>query len=664
MKKFLLLAAIAAAGAAGGAEPLFRMGVGTHATYYYGIPEWTAPLVRDMGMLSNREGFNWRAWQKTQEIKPMEMNDRHVALAPKIGLLPVYAVCGSSPVIGGRYPKTPEDIEAYLKFIRSLVTHYKGKIKYLQIWNEWEGGSGMDRKFVGQGDAKSYVNLLKKVYPVVKEIDPEIQVVSNSIMRGAGWVEEACRLGLLDCCDAYSLNLYAFNERGDAEVWYSKLLTQTAVARKYAKDGKVKPLIITETGWPTFCGPAGSTEEHSADNLAQVYLLARTVPELKILCWYELHDDGYRYDDQENNFGLMTPELTPKDGYYTAKSIAEVVQYGKFVKFLPTPDEQVRAMLFEMPGNRYTLALWSRRPEARTRVVLNRNGGEVKEIGFTIAGRETLKREWGFQDWAPSGRPKGFQRNKDHVDRDRYGLSITARPVLLSGVPKEIKIEEVTVQKRPPYNGGAKGFFPQEIVNVAFKPTGRETVLDLTHPRYFWFSQWGKAAHQKSDLSMTMKMTYDLEKLHIDFLVTDNRHVQKFPAHELWQGDSVQVVFASFDAENPAPQQATHYELGMDKDGKAIVQRDTSQHALSTPTQVRMTVSRKGIVTRYSVDFPFAELGVKEIEGNFPLAMSVVVNDNDDDARQRKGFLLWGDGVVSGKIDPTRFNWLYFRRNE
>src|SRR3989337_1266063 len=69
------------------------------------------------------------------------------------------------------YP--PKNIDDWKDYVTALVSHYKGKIKAWEIWNEVNAFD----TFFKTGSVEKYVELLKAAYPVIKEIDPQAKVV-------------------------------------------------------------------------------------------------------------------------------------------------------------------------------------------------------------------------------------------------------------------------------------------------------------------------------------------------------------------------------------------------------------------------------------------------------------------------------------------------------
>ena len=110
-------------------------------------------------MLEPRKGdYNWAHF------------DHVVDVAEKYGIQ-VYGI--TAYWSGWTKPYTEEGIQEYLEYLKTCVTRYKGRIHHWEIWNE-------PNIFFWQGPKEMYTDLLKRCYQMIKEIDPEIQVLGLS----------------------------------------------------------------------------------------------------------------------------------------------------------------------------------------------------------------------------------------------------------------------------------------------------------------------------------------------------------------------------------------------------------------------------------------------------------------------------------------------------
>jgi len=73
--------------------------------------------------------------------------------------------------------KTEEEIQCYLEFVRFIVRHFKDRVQYFEIWNEpvcpW-----LPVQYIEVAD---YINLVRRVIPVIHQEYPEAKITVGSI---------------------------------------------------------------------------------------------------------------------------------------------------------------------------------------------------------------------------------------------------------------------------------------------------------------------------------------------------------------------------------------------------------------------------------------------------------------------------------------------------
>src|SRR5215469_15945465 len=69
-------------------------------------------------------------------------------------------------------PKTPEQIEAFTRYVKFMVNHFKGRIHYWALWNE----QNIDY-WNPEPNPEDYGRLLKAFVPAVHETDPQAKVI-------------------------------------------------------------------------------------------------------------------------------------------------------------------------------------------------------------------------------------------------------------------------------------------------------------------------------------------------------------------------------------------------------------------------------------------------------------------------------------------------------
>ncbi len=100
-------------------------------------------------------------------------------------------------------PKTPEQIEAFSKYVRWTVNHFRGRIHYYALWNEQDIGY-----WNPWGNPEEYGRLLKAFIPAVHETDPEAKVIYG----GQADPSRDFNQRALDTCQCASgIDIYAYH---------------------------------------------------------------------------------------------------------------------------------------------------------------------------------------------------------------------------------------------------------------------------------------------------------------------------------------------------------------------------------------------------------------------------------------------------------------------
>jgi len=85
----------------------------------------------------------------------------------------------SVPWAGPAWNSPPYNDESFIDYVSNVISRYKDKVKYWEIWNEpddqqyWTPQDGMAR----------YTELLKKTYIKAKEVDPECKILNGGLSK-------------------------------------------------------------------------------------------------------------------------------------------------------------------------------------------------------------------------------------------------------------------------------------------------------------------------------------------------------------------------------------------------------------------------------------------------------------------------------------------------
>ena len=199
--------------------------------------------MRAAGIRWARADFSWNWVERGKGNWHFEHLDKVLDEAGKAGItiLPIldYNVSWAYPA--------HQHLDEWSEYVRRLVTRYKDRIRYWEVWNEENIPN-----FWKEPNPKDYLTLLKRTYEVIKEIDPELKVVFGGL---AGvphdYYENVLKEGGGKYFDIVNFHPY----RGGMVTIYlcQRFLDDIKKFRDLTIQytGSDKPLWITEMGWAT-----------------------------------------------------------------------------------------------------------------------------------------------------------------------------------------------------------------------------------------------------------------------------------------------------------------------------------------------------------------------------------------------------------------------------
>jgi hypothetical protein len=171
--------------------------------------------------------------------------------------------------------RPPDDFSDYGEFVHRFVQHYKGRVRYVQIWNE-------PNLFIEWGnrpvDPAGYVELLKVAYERAKEADPNVYVLSAPLaitlgephpepgkwraMSDLQFLEEMYEAGASSYFDILSVNAFGMDLPPDdppspSKLNFARVTLQRDIMERHGDEHK--PVWFNEYAWNA--APASFAEE-------------------------------------------------------------------------------------------------------------------------------------------------------------------------------------------------------------------------------------------------------------------------------------------------------------------------------------------------------------------------------------------------------------------
>jgi hypothetical protein len=349
-------------------------GACTHFAQGKGRLSVNLELLSRMGARWLRDEASWGAIEreKGRYTFPPAF-DAYIQAAPRYGIEP-YLIFdyGNSLYDGGRSPASREAISAFAEYAYQLVQRYKGSCRFWEVYNEPNIGFWSPKP-----NAKDYAVLLRAASMAAKRADPHCTVIG---MCTAGtdlaFIEEVLKQNVMDAVDGISIHPYRYPKAPEESDFVGELTRCKALLDRYG--GKEKSLWLTEVGWPTQNDARGVSEEASANYLARMYVQAMSLPFVRTTFWYDFQNDGTNPTYNEDNFGLIRSDFTPKAGYVAYRMMTEALAGKRFVRRLPLP-EPLYAYEFAAGGER-AIAAWCARGSGGALLRLNAPAVDVSDV--------------------------------------------------------------------------------------------------------------------------------------------------------------------------------------------------------------------------------------------------------------------------------------------
>ncbi|AWT10637.1 hypothetical protein DM292_10790 [Stutzerimonas frequens] len=380
-------------------EP-FVVGVCAHELHK-GDPSGRAyAMMRDAGIISVRTDAHWAYVERQpNQLKIEPFWQRYLKETARHGLSTQFILgYGNQHHGDGEKPRSEPVRAAYNRYVDFVTENLKGQVAYYEIWNEWDVEDPRDPAFT-----QDYARLIADAAGIIRQRDPAATVLAGAVTSQgieSGFALRLLENGLMQSVDGLSLHPYVHCRgwrRNTPEAWIDWMAEVDKELTRAA--GRPVPLYLTEMAWPSHQGACGIDETLQAAYLARAFFLARTLPNIKGMWWYDFRNDGTDKTEREHNFGLVRQDFTPKPAYPVLAAISEIVsQYAYLGRLENTANDVV--MLRFARGEDELLVAWS---TGKPRTVELRGNEDNEGITGRVAmidtaqprhGRVTTGNEW------------------------------------------------------------------------------------------------------------------------------------------------------------------------------------------------------------------------------------------------------------------------------
>ncbi|NBB08764.1 hypothetical protein [Pseudomonas sp. SLFW] len=394
----------------------FIVGVATHSMNNVNQPLRSLELASLAGFTSVRDDGFWStaepAPNQLQIIPPWRA---WLAKANSLNQAPMVILGYGTSFNGNAKPRTPEVKIPYLKYVDYLTRQLGNPVKYYEVWNEWDIEGPTDSRL-----SRDYVAIVKEAAPIIRKNNPQAKVLAGAVTSAGikgGFVDRLLTAGIMNYADGISLHPYVHCEGRDHNTPESWINWMRDLDRRFTGLAhKPVPLYLTEMSWPSHEGHCGIDTTRQAAYLARAWFLARTVPSIKGIWWYDLINDGNKRDDQEHNFGLLNVDLSPKPAYSVLKAISPYLKDFEYDASASLQSDGLYKLVFSDGRERIVVAWATGRTREEQVVSQAMNNAPLRVLDTQMASKGMVTSE---QRWSCTG------------DRCTASVSLTEFPKII-----------------------------------------------------------------------------------------------------------------------------------------------------------------------------------------------------------------------------------------
>ena len=712
-------------GMTAGGDTITPAGVGST------MGQFDAPVIGRETKLASKANFRWVRVRlpyehQAPEAYEFQKADRIVDAAEEAGLQVLGIIEGTPQWLSSRKSaqdeqvfsrSKPDNLLETFRFAKALGKHYRGRIRYWEIWDEPNDPASW------RDTTADYCDYLKAVSLGLKAGDPENRVVGCATSGvDLAFIRRVMELGGAPYMDAVSIHPYIGDAAPDA-----------ANLGQFIRDARVlvdrfdpgKPIWITEFGYDTGDRLESITTAQQADYLADFYRVA----------WRQGIQNAFVHvlrDSTEAQYGLVDTTFSPKPAYETLRQLlagdiepvpvpASVDPSGNLMlipeTYRPTytitqpftltawvynfsADAVDIELEIDMPDGVHTEGRPPDRlavdPGARSKVELDLRTA-LSEFVLTLADSE---KRFAAQPVTVRAKPPlevspatRFARKAVYTDVTLHN-SLDFRfvyPLRCKGDRKTILYKKLMLDEDEQVTLTFENIFNEGVLFYQFGPQRYEEKLRPDLPVIYrhrvrvdgWYDEWRRipsrlnlyrdeqvavkpAAWQGiDDLSASFAFAYDDDTIYLYVDVLDDMPRYNERTVRFWDGDAVEVLLDTdlSDKENPRfSDDDFHFYFMLTARGRS------SSYCLNTGVKgrdldgIRIDGGRAGGGYRMEIAISRDLLGMTGLYDDRFIGLNVAVNDADE-LPTRENQIVW-HGKKEVARDTTRMGKVRFSKPE
>jgi len=326
-------------------------------------------LLKEHGVKFVRYIFLWQWIEKNKGVYDFINNgvvnyDTFINDAISNGFTPVMQLAYTNSLYGSEKALNTEEMKtAFVNFASACSLRYKDKGIIWQIYNEPNGSWFWSPQTNSVND---YVDVLKRVYPIIKGNDPSGMVVAPQLhsiryLDSLSWLERAFELGLLDNLDA--LVVHGYRPEQPETIINDIVRVKGLIANYTTKD---IPIAVGEWGystpenWDGTGNPAWvESETQQAQYITRMFLVNNYLS-LLFTINYVWTDTGIDETNIEHHFGMFNKEQTiAKESAVAFKAMTTILKNHHFIKRINVGSDNDFVFKYADTNNNVAYVFWT-----------------------------------------------------------------------------------------------------------------------------------------------------------------------------------------------------------------------------------------------------------------------------------------------------------------
>jgi hypothetical protein len=227
-------------------------GVCTHFSQGWNID--FMQVLKRAGIMTIRDENSWNSIEKEKGV--FSFSDRYTKYVQEVGRLnmdvlmvmgfgnKLYATQDEHKYWRWAAPYKHEHYEAYANYVAEVLKKYPEEIKFIEIWNEYNGGFCPGP---AQGRPEIYAEMYKVTYKVVKKLRPDITVLACSTVGAPkDWIKKAVTLIGSENVDGVAVHPYRYHISPEG---LCEQIRELDLMLRELNNGNEIPIWCTEQGW-------------------------------------------------------------------------------------------------------------------------------------------------------------------------------------------------------------------------------------------------------------------------------------------------------------------------------------------------------------------------------------------------------------------------------